>query len=313
MSILTKLFRSSVRIEADRSLIVPGHGAPTSVICPRCERPIEGLHECKAGMSRRMFGVGLFGATAAALTARLDGVPLPTARVQVIVNGGDAFEVDTDRAFMMAFEKAVSKRGNPFKDEAGVLSEGGLLEFHPLDFKGDNWLRVYPGVGQMNVLGLRDKESGKPIKYRIVRNQEVERQISATLALSEPKPVDRPVIRQIPTDSKHVSREGGRKATFQSALGEFQIQYKAGKTKDWDLVTWQFMGLALPSVVAGDHWAKPKTRPVKCTGSLHTAIETLNVEYPEVAFKVRQVIMRLNPEARRRSAAIRQTKKVVQA
>lgn len=182
MSILDIFKRESVTISAKSTLILPGSDETRKVVCYRCEREIDERHEVegcrKSGMSRRFF-FGLAGASAAALVARLEGIPLPTARHQVVAHAGDMFEVETLNAFTIAWEGAKTRNGHPFKTDEGLVQDGGILEFHGQDVsRPDKWLRVHRGLAEMNVLELRDKVTGKPIKYRIIRSEECEKLVS---------------------------------------------------------------------------------------------------------------------------------------
>lgn len=168
-----------VRIEKDVKILAPSEVAAREVICYRCERELGPFHDdekCRdKGMSRRVF-FGLMGASAAALAARVDGIPFPGATVQVRAYAGDMFSVETLGAFTIAWDAAKTRHGNPFKSDDGVIQAGGLLEFHGQDLaRPDQWLRVHRGLAEMNILGVVEKETGRPVKFKMIRSDEVEK------------------------------------------------------------------------------------------------------------------------------------------
>ena len=176
MSILDIFGRQ--RIAPDAKILAPGERMNQRVICPHCEKEIEEGHDiagcARKGMSRRVF-FGVFGASAAALALRSNGVPLPTARVQVRANAGDMFEVETLNPFTLAWAVAKDK---PFSSDDGIVSTGGMLEFHGQDVaRPDKWLRVHRSLPEMEVLALLDKVTGQEVKYRIVRSEEADRRV----------------------------------------------------------------------------------------------------------------------------------------
>ncbi len=175
MSILNIFNRQ--RIGPEVKILVPGERMNQRVLCPHCEKDMEGhdaLACARKGVSRRVF-FGIFGASAAALALRIEGIPLPSAKVQVRAFAGDMFEVETLNPFTLAWGVAKDK---PFKDDHGALSTGGILEFHGQDVaRPDKWLRVHRGLPEMEVLGLVDKVTGSPVKYRIIRSEEADKRV----------------------------------------------------------------------------------------------------------------------------------------
>lgn len=187
MSILSSILdvvtgaRESVRIERNVKILAPGETEAREVICYRCEKELGPNHDeercARKGMSRRFF-FGLVGASSLALAARTEGIPIPGIRVQVRAYAGDMFEVETLNPFTLAWDSAKTRGGNPFKSDDGLIQEGGLLEFHGQDLaRPDQWLRVHRGLAEMNVLGVVDKTTGQPVKYRIVRSEEAETRV----------------------------------------------------------------------------------------------------------------------------------------
>lgn len=187
MSILSSILdvvtgaRESVRIERNVKILAPGETEGRAVVCYRCEKELGPDHDeercARRGMSRRFF-FGLVGASSMALAARTEGIPLPSARVQVIARAGDMFEVETLNAFTIAWDAAINRNGLPFKNDEGILQKGGLLEFCGQDVaRPDQWLRVHRGLAEMNVLAVMDKVTGQPVKYKIVREEEADRRV----------------------------------------------------------------------------------------------------------------------------------------
>lgn len=181
MSILNIFGRQ--RIGPEVKILSPGERMNQRVLCPHCEKELDGGHDpiacSKRGVSRRVF-FGLFGASAAALAMRAEGHPLPFAKVQVRAYAGDMFEVETLNPFTLAWGSAKTRAGNPFKADDGTIAEGGILEFHGQDVaRPDKWLRVHRGLSEMEVLGLVDKVTGLPVKYKIVRSGDADKLESA--------------------------------------------------------------------------------------------------------------------------------------
>lgn len=176
MSILDMFGRQ--RIGPEAKILAPGERMNQRVICPHCEKEIEEGHDmagcARKGMSRRVF-FGIFGASAAALALRSNGVPLPTARVQVRAHAGDMFEVETLNPFTLAWAVAKDK---PFRSDDGVLSTGGILEFHGQDVaRPDKWLRVIRRIPEIDVLAVLDKVTGRPVNYKIIRCEEADKRV----------------------------------------------------------------------------------------------------------------------------------------
>lgn len=314
--------RESVQITASAE-------APArKIICYRCDREIDEQHQVegcrKSAMSRRFF-FGLAGASAAALALRLEGVPLPVARVQVVAYAGDMFEVETLGAFTLAWEGAKTRHGNPFKTDDGLIQDGGLLEFHGQDVsRPDQWLRVHRGLAEMNVLGLVDKATGKPVKYRIVRAEEADKRVGIAvqrvkslhgLRMSSGQYLGQPTmvvterestIRDVPVDSKKVDRQGVKYAGYAG----FKIKYTAEKSQEYDTV--RITVPVVPRKTADERylccpWDEQR---MVFTASLHHMINMVNRWYPEYAEKLRLKIMSCNPEYRRRLAPVRSVETV---
>ena len=328
--------RESVHITAESGLTLS-----RKIICHRCEREIDERHEvegcAKNGMSRRFF-FGLAGASAAALALRLEGVPIPQARIQVIAYAGDMFEVETLNPFTIAWEGAKTRNGNPFKADDGLIQDGGLLEFHGQDVsRPDKWLRVHRGLSEMNVLGLVDKATGKPIKYRIVRSEEADKRVgieeskllaipflahsyhswnTGALAEVRTQPLTRvPFICDIPQDTDKVDRIGVKYAGHAG----FKIKYTAGKSQELDSVRiiaptspkW-FLDLRKDASASRARQLPYSKDPEhkQFTGNLHNTISMINKEYPDHAQELRLKIMSCNPEYRRRVAPVRSVKTI---
>lgn len=324
MSILSSIIdvvtgRESVKIKAASQIFTPGQIASRAVICHRCEEELGPAHDDEAcsriGLSRRVF-FGLMGASAAALAARIEGVPIPGARIQVIARAGDMFEVETLNPFSIAWEGARTKTGNPFKTDDGVIAEGGILQFHGQDLaRPDKWLRVHRGLSEMNILGLLDTNTGKPVKYRIVRHDDAEARVGQAYkrVMQDHQQVAAGAItgirsfmpmetRQVPVDSAQPNREGLYRAKAVTSSGNFLIDYTAGKTKAADKVEWRREDLVGHILIPGSVEDK-RRRHFK--GDLHRAISEVNDHYPENAAAIKAAIMGCNPEYRRRVAPIR--------
>lgn len=340
-NILQPLRQEVVRITASLAkILAPGEAPARTLVCPHCERELDERHEVegcrkKGEMPRRLF-LGLLGASSAALSARLDGVPLPQARVQVIAGAGDMFEVETLNPFSIAWEAAHNFRGAAFKNDDGILQECGILHFHGQDIaRPDKWLRVHRGLKDMNVLGIRDEVTGKPVRYRIVRNTQAEERVNAAYArqradieaaareaqklyidvhgyhnASIHAEQQKPEV--LKADMPNANREGIGKALVTLAphfgygfeAASLNITYRAGKTKNADQVEWILLGERPPTIKV-DRPGKDLEFPTHFTGTLHAAIEIVNSHYnTQQSALIRKAIMGLNPEYRQRTGVV---------
>lgn len=166
-----------------------GSSEKQEVLCPYCDKPAAG-HDVEAcadrGMNRRsFFFMGIMGASAAALAARFDGIPLPSAKVQVIARWRDLIQVKNPQGdFVIAYENArrISDVGMLRHErwvegnsrEATLANPGGLwhepaahLSFSAHDAARNP--RVSSAIQEMQILAVTDKATGKPLEYRIVR------------------------------------------------------------------------------------------------------------------------------------------------
>lgn len=324
---------TGTRIEKSVKIYSPGERDGRAVICHRCEKELGPDHdddECAhRGFSRRTVLLGLLGAPAAALAARELGVPIPQARIQVVARSGDMFEVETLNPFTIAWEGARTSRGTPFKADNGLAQGGGILSFHGQDLsRPDKWLRVHRGLAEMNVLALVDTVTGKPVKYRIIRNEEAEKTVRAAYqriqfnhrAMAENlwktqgyKIPDRPIERgtlDVPVDNVTPGRQGSFKAKAEPNSGEtFLIDYHAADHKNGDRVAWRRAEHPAMKALLFFPASKPDLRPQQFTGSLHDAIAAINQHYPENAGLLRKTIMSMNPEYRKRVAPVRTVEK----
>lgn len=176
MSILDIFGRQRILPEA--KILAPGERMNQRVICPHCEKEIEEGHDmvtcARKGMSRRYF-FGMLGATAAALALKTQTDPVPFFKPVVVAHAGDMFEVETLNPFTLAWGVA---KDSPFRDDQGVVSTGGILEFHGQDVaRPDKWLRVHRGLPKMNVLGIIDKITGKEVDYKIIPSEEADKRV----------------------------------------------------------------------------------------------------------------------------------------
>ena len=174
-----------------------GHEEAKEVLCPYCDKPAAGhdTQNCaERGMNRRsFFFMGLMGASAAALSARLEGIPLPTARVQVVARWRDLIDVkDATGPWRVAYEDArrVSDPARVYKApngsfasaEAAQRDPGGLfhtpkaeLTFALADV---GKTRISPALEEMRILAVVDAKTGRPLKYRIYRHDVADRVIA---------------------------------------------------------------------------------------------------------------------------------------
>ena len=162
------------------------------VLCPYCEKSLADGHNqdkcAQRGMSRRsFFFMGIMGASSIALAKRLEGIPLTSARVQVIARWRDLIHVlNPQGPFVVAYDSAKRVRDvarvkqSPYPDALSLAMEkpGGLfsvpaerLEFHAGDSRR---ARVSYSVDEMQILAVTDKATGKPLDYEIVREPRVE-------------------------------------------------------------------------------------------------------------------------------------------
>lgn len=167
-------------LDAFGKLLRPKGQTVTEVLCPRCEKRLDERHvekDCIAsGETRRMF-LGLLGATSVALVARLDGIPIPTARVMVVARSRDLIRVEASGPFSIAFEQAMERDGSKFRADGLVVQDAALM-----DFKPDQRIRVNEYCGEMRIVGVKDKATGTDLKFRVVRAHDADMEIPEHMA-----------------------------------------------------------------------------------------------------------------------------------
>jgi hypothetical protein len=168
----------------------------------------------------------------------------------------------------------------------------------------------------MNILGIRDEVTGKPVRYRIVRNDAAEQRVGEAMkrVMQEHKLAgdtvknlyqgwqesNKPAL--LAADMPSLERKGVGTAKVKFPDSVFDITYTAGKTPAMDWVKWVREGVA-PPMVDGPYGGK-KDRPVKFAGNLHESIRQANEFYPGESELLRKAIMGLNPEYRSRTGVV---------